>query len=84
MAELLNLPAEEAEATLTEMIVDGKIVAKIDRFTGVVVFVKNDLKRVDEHVLLNQWSSQIDSLLSLMVKTNHMIAKEEMAQSLLK
>ncbi len=82
MAELLNLPVEETESTLAEMIVDGIIVAKIDRFTGVVVFVKNDLKRVDEHVLLNQWSSQIDSLLSLMVKTNHMISKEEMAQSL--
>jgi 26S proteasome regulatory subunit N5 len=84
MAELLNLSPEEAESTLTEMIVEGKIVAKVDRLTGIVVFVKNDLKRVDEHVLLNQWSSQIDSLLSLMVKTNHMISKEEMAQSLLK
>ena len=82
MAELLNLSAEDTESTLTQLIVDTTINAKIDRYTGVVVFVKNDMKRVDEHVLLNQWSSQIDSLLSLMVKTNHMIAKEEMAQTM--
>ena len=82
MAELLNLSAEDTESTLTQLIVDTTISAKIDRYTGVVVFVKNDMKRVDEHVLLNQWSSQIDSLLSLMVKTNHMIAKEEMAQTM--
>lgn len=84
MAELLNLSVEEAESVLCGLITDGTVVAKIDRFTGIVVFVKNDLKRVDEHVLLNQWSSQVDSLLAMMVKTNHMISKEEMAQSMTK
>lgn len=82
MAELLNLSLEDAESTLTDMIVEGNASAKIDRHTGIVVFLKNNMKRVDEHVLLNKWSSQIDSLLSLMVKTNHMISKEELAHSL--
>ena len=74
---------EITEETLAELISSGIVSAKIDRFEGKVVFVKNDLEHCDEHVLLNQWSSQVDSLLTLLVKTNHMISKEEMAYSIL-
>ena len=76
MSELLDMSEEVTEETLTELISSGVVFAKIDRFDGRVIFVKNDLEHCDEHVLLNQWSCQIDSLLSLLVKTNHMIAKE--------
>lgn len=83
MSELLNMTAEITEDTLAELISTGIVAAKIDRFEGKVVFTKNDLEHCDEHVLLNQWSSQVDSLLTLLVKTNHMISKEEMANSIL-
>lgn len=82
MSELLNMTEEATEDTLTELIVSGIVSATIDRFEGKVVFTKNDLERCDEHFLLNQWSSQVDSLLTLLVKTNHIISKEEMSQSI--
>lgn len=82
MSELLNMSEEITEDTLTELISNGTVSAKIDRLEGIVVFLKNDLEHCDEHVLLNQWSSQVDSLLTLLVKTNHMISKEEMAHSI--
>lgn len=82
MSELLNMSEEITEDTLNELITSGIVTAKIDRFEGKVIFTKNDLEHSDEHVLLNQWSSQVDSLLTLLVKTNHMISKEEMAQAI--
>lgn len=82
LSELLDMSEEVTEETLTELISSGVVSAKIDRFEGKVVFVKNDLEHCDEHALLNQWSSQIDSLLTLLVKTNHMISKEEMIEKL--
>lgn len=83
MSELLNMSEEITEETLADLISSGIVSAKIDRLEGKVIFVKNDLEHCDEHVLLNQWSSQVDSLLTLLVKTNHMISKEEMANSIL-
>ena len=83
MSELLNMSEDVTEDTLTELIKSGVVSAKIDRFEGKVTFIKNNLENCDEHVLLNQWSSQVDSLLALLVKTNHMISKEEMAQTIL-
>lgn len=82
MSELLNMPENVTEDTLAELISTGIVSAKIDRYDGKVIFIKNDLEHCDEHVLLNQWSSQLDSLLTLLVKTNHQISKEEMAHSL--
>lgn len=82
MSELLDMSVEVTEDTLTELIASAVVFAKIDRFEGKVVFVKNDLENCDEHVLLNQWSCQVDSLLSLLVKTNHMISKEEIIGNL--
>lgn len=84
MAELLGLEQDAAELTLTGLINAQTVAAKIDRLDGIVTFTKNDVKNGDEHALLNQWSSQLDSLLTLMVKTNHMIAKEEMTQNLIR
>lgn len=84
MSELLNLTEDITETTLTELISSGTVSAKIDRLEGKVTFIKNDLEHCDEHILLNQWSSQVDSLLTLLVKTNHMISKEEMAHNIQK
>ena len=83
MSELLNLSEEVSESTLADLINSGIVSASIDRFEGRVTFLKNDMEHLDEHVLLNQWSNQVDSLLSLLVKTNHMISKEEMAHAIL-
>jgi 26S proteasome regulatory subunit N5 len=84
MSELLNLDAETAESTLTDLINARTVTAKIDRFDGIVTFLKSRAGGAsdNEHALLNQWSSQIDALLALMVKTNHMISKEETTQSI--
>lgn len=82
MSELLDMPEEVSEDTLTQLISSGVVQARIDRFEGKIVFTKNDLENCDEHVLLNQWSSQVDSLLTLLVKTNHMISKEEMIENM--
>lgn len=83
MAELLNLDPDTSEATLTGMINSRAVNAKIDRFEGIVTFKKVYSNGQDEqHALLNQWASQVDSLLALMVKTNHMISKEETTHAL--
>ena len=60
MSELLNMPENVTEDTLAELISTGIVSAKIDRYDGKVIFIKNDLEHCDEHVLLNQWSSQLD------------------------
>jgi 26S proteasome regulatory subunit N5 len=76
-AELLDLSLEDAEHTLASLVANGMIWAKIDRTTGIITFQAP--KSADE--TLNSWNSCVDSLLSLMVKTNHQIAKEEMVHS---
>lgn len=71
---LLDLESSLAEQMLSQSVVDGMIHAKIDRISGVVNFQP----RKSPEEILNGWASKTDSLLSLMVRTNHLIAKEEM------
>jgi len=73
-AGLLDLEALTAEIILAKLVSSRMIYAKIDRPLGMIYFAK--IKPADE--VLNSWSSKVDSLLSLMVKTNHLISKEEM------
>lgn len=74
MSELLNLSIDEAEEVLSYMVVNKTIWAKVDRLAGIVSFREH--KHSNE--VLNDWSRNLNSLMSLVGKTNHLINKEEM------
>lgn len=78
-AQLLELCVDVAEQTLSKLVAQNMIYAKIDRTTFIITF--SPPKAADE--VLNSWNSRVESLLSLMVKTNHQIAKEEMVHAAL-
>jgi 26S proteasome regulatory subunit N5 len=56
------------------------VFARIDRLSGVITFET----RKDVNSLLNEWSQTVHSLLDLIVKTTHLITKEEMVHSITK
>lgn len=72
LAELLDLTPDVAERTLSKLVVDKVVYAKIDRPAGIVDFAKR--KNADE--VLNEWSGDLDKMLSLIEKTSHLINKE--------
>jgi len=74
MAELLALTETEAEDFLSTMVVSKTVEAKTDRLDGVVDFTKHQ----DPNDMLNSWSNSISQLLSLVMKTTHLVNKEEM------
>jgi len=74
MAQLLDLKTEEVEEVLCNMVVAGTVRGKIDRPAGIVSFI--DTK--DPSELLNDWSHNLNSLMSLIARTTHLINKEEM------
>ncbi|KAH6562853.1 hypothetical protein BASA50_003039 [Batrachochytrium salamandrivorans] len=78
LTQLLDLTFAEAEEFLSHLVVDKTIHAKIDRPAGIVSFVA----RKDANTILNEWSHDINSLLELIVKTGHLITKEEMVHSI--
>ncbi|KAJ3031163.1 26S proteasome non-ATPase regulatory subunit 12 [Rhizophlyctis rosea] len=80
LTQLLDLPVAEAETFLSNLVVNKTIWAKIDRPAGIVTFVP----RKDPNTTLNEWSTNINSLLELIVKTTHLITKEEMVHSITK
>lgn len=74
MADLLGLTQPETEEALSQLVVSKTIWAKIDRSLGVINFEQSK----DPNEVLNDWSSNIDSLMNLVGKMNHLINKEEM------
>lgn len=74
LSELLDLSSDEAEEVLSYMVVNKTIWAKVDRLEGIVNF--NAQKHSNE--ILNDWSRSLNSLMSLVGRTNHLINKEEM------
>lgn len=74
LSQLLDLDAEEAEETLCRLVVDGSVWARVDRLTGIITF----RKKQDATEFLNQWSGDIDTLISKVEKVTHLINKEEM------
>ncbi|KAJ8888512.1 hypothetical protein PR048_008003 [Dryococelus australis] len=74
MAELLDLPVEETEEFLSNLVVNKTVMAKTDRPAGVVSFTQNK----DPSDVLNEWSSHLNTLMQLVNKTTHLINKEEM------
>jgi len=79
LAQLLGLPADEAEQALAALVSEGQVVAKIDRPAGLVTFAP----RVSAEETLSAWSSDLGSLLSLVERTCHLINKENMLHKVL-
>ncbi|KAI8912094.1 hypothetical protein DFJ77DRAFT_432383 [Powellomyces hirtus] len=77
LTQLLDLSPPESEEFLSNLVVKKTIWARIDRPAGIVAFQQ---KR-DANTTLNEWSTNITSLLELIVKTTHLITKEEMVAS---
>lgn len=69
---------QEIEEFLSNLVVNKTIQAKIDRLAGIVNFTQQK----DPNDILNDWSFNINTLMSLVNKTNHLITKEEMVHKL--
>lgn len=74
MADLLGLTLKETEEALSSLVVNKTIWAKVDRSLAIVNFSAQR----DPNQVLNDWSRDINSLMQLVGKTNHLINKEEM------
>jgi 26S proteasome regulatory subunit N5 len=73
MAQLLDLSKDEAEQFLSNLVSNKSIVAKIDRLQDIVTFQQNK----SPQDILNEWSSNLNSLMTIINKTCHLINKEE-------
>ena len=71
---------QEAESFLANLVTKKTIYARIDRPAGIVSFCR--LK--DPGEVLNEWSSNLTKLMTLVTKTTHLINKEEMIHRLVK
>merc|ERR1712079_802184 len=58
----------------SEVVVAGTVSAKTDRLEGIVDFTEQE----DPLEALNSWSSNTNKLMDLVMKTTHLINKEEM------
>ncbi|KAL9658644.1 hypothetical protein ABK040_006180 [Willaertia magna] len=77
LARLLYLNEDKLEDFISKMVINKTIYAKIDRLQKLVAF--NQSKH-DTNEVLNNFSSDIVSLLQLVEKSNHLINKEFMIQ----
>ncbi|VDD82750.1 unnamed protein product [Mesocestoides corti] len=77
LAELLNLNIEEAEDCLSKLVVSNTVQAKIDRLDAVVQFTEKKLATD----VLNDWSHNVTSLMSLVNEATHLINKERMVHA---
>merc|ERR1712126_340787 len=82
MAQLLALTEAETEDCLSDMVVAGTVSAKTDRLEGIVDFTSHQCQ--DPLESLNLWSSNTNRLMELVMKTTHLINKEEMIHKTLR
>ncbi|KAG7901733.1 hypothetical protein KL935_001693 [Ogataea polymorpha] len=74
LCELLQLEQQDVELNIIELVNNGVIYAKINRPLKIASFIKPK----NENEYLNEWSSNIDQLLSSIETVEHLITKEEM------
>eukprot|EP01015_Nassula_variabilis_P009175 TRINITY_DN1726_c0_g1_i1.p1 TRINITY_DN1726_c0_g1~~TRINITY_DN1726_c0_g1_i1.p1 ORF type:complete len:431 (-),score=65.69 TRINITY_DN1726_c0_g1_i1:170-1462(-) len=72
VSELLNVPKEEVEVEICEMINIGLIFAKIDRVSGIISFRKLQ----NENERLNEWIFDVNKLLDIVDKTCNLISRD--------
>ncbi|KAL5473497.1 hypothetical protein EMCRGX_G027987 [Ephydatia muelleri] len=80
LADLLVLSAEDTEEFVSSLVANKTVYARIDRPKGIVLFTPSQ----DPSQVLNEWSSHLNTLMSLVAKTTHLINKEEMVHTLVK
>ena len=69
---------QETEEFLSNLVVNKTVQAKVDRLEGIVYFRKQQ----DPTEVLNEWSSNITSLMQLVSKATHLITKEQIVHHL--
>jgi 26S proteasome regulatory subunit N5 len=74
LTALLDLSEKETEDFISKLVTQGTIYARINRPDRVVTFAKPK----DANEVLNEWSSNISSLLSHIETIGHLITKDEM------
>lgn len=74
LTKLLDLTEDETEKYISELVTSKTVYAKIDRPARIVNFAKPR----DADDVLNEWSSNMKSLLGLLERIDHLITKEEM------
>lgn len=74
LTELLDLTEEETEKYISDLVTLKTVYAKIDRPARLVNFSRPR----DADDVLNEWSSDMKSLLGLLERIDHLITKEEM------
>lgn len=74
LTELLDLTEEETEKYISDLVTSKTIYAKIDRPARLISFSKPR----DADDVLNEWSSDMKSLLNHLERIDHLITKEEM------
>ncbi|RFU35345.1 hypothetical protein B7463_g928, partial [Scytalidium lignicola] len=74
LTQLLDLTEDETEKYISELVTAKTVYAKIDRPARIVNFAKPR----DADDVLNEWSSNMKSLLGLLERIDHLITKEEM------
>uniref|UniRef100_A0A2K5S629 PCI domain-containing protein n=1 Tax=Cebus imitator TaxID=2715852 RepID=A0A2K5S629_CEBIM len=67
-----------SKAFLSNLVVIKTIFAKVDRLAGIINFQRPK----ESKNLLSDWSQKLNSLMSLVNKTTHLIAKEEVMHNL--
>jgi 26S proteasome regulatory subunit N5 len=69
MSELLGLSNQETETIVSDLVVQKKIFAKIDRPAGIITFSRVK----DPNEILNDWTNNINQLMSLVENNTHLI-----------
>ena len=78
LSEHLDLNIAEMEEQLCQMVTNKQVYARIDRPKGIVTFAKSKTA----NALLNDWSSDIGSLLTKLESACHLIHKENMVHKI--
>lgn len=73
LADLLDLNKGQAEEFLSNLVTNKTISAKIDRLEQIITFQQ----KKSAQDILNDWSSNLNSLMTIINKTCHLINKEE-------
>ena len=72
--------SQELESFLSDLVTKKTVYARIDRPAGIISFRQQQ----DPSAVLNSWSANLNSLMSLVSRTTHLINKEEMIHSIVK
>lgn len=74
MAQLLDLDESDAESHLARLVSGKTVYAKVDRPARIVSF----REEANPNTVLNEWSTNLSSLMTLVDKAAHLISKERM------